>query len=73
MLSQEAQIELEAGLKRLRHGYTCNIHRLNRWTAHLELRAGDEDVNDVGRPAIGELLGSVADAVGRRVRRPANV
>lgn len=48
MLSRETQLTLERELKRLRRGFTCNLHRLNRWAAHLNEGACHEDLNDVG-------------------------
>ena len=43
-LSRVAQRRVEQGLKRLRRGYTYNLHRLNRWAAHLNEGACNEDL-----------------------------
>ena len=55
-LSHEAQLLVEQDLKRLRRGYTCNLHRLNRWVAHLNEGACHEDLNDVGELLLRDSL-----------------
>ena len=55
-LPHEAQVRVEQDLKRLRRGFTCNLHRLNRWAAHLNEGACHEDLNDVGEPLLRDSL-----------------
>ena len=56
MLSRDAQLRVEQDLKRLRHGYTCNVERMNIWAGRLNEGACDEDLRHVGELLVEESL-----------------